>query len=163
MESGSALCLCAFLLPPLSRLCVGFAARLEVPQCFPPPQLRADCATVLLITGDPHGLEQPVRELQSLVHPCRKAERGPQSSTAPRALSNLPPARSRCVPAPRLPFACGVLSATRLHLYPRQDFKCKIKKKNAFGCFFFFPKIFFPVTFFILKYLNTPLSKSLLP
>lgn len=142
MESGSALCLCAFFLPPLSRLCVGFAARLEVPQCFPPPQLRADCATVLLITGDPHGLEQPVRELQSLVHPCRKAERGPQSSTAPRALSNLPPARSRCVPAPRLPFACGVLSATRLHLYPRQDFKCKIKKKKCLWVLFFFSQRF---------------------
>lgn len=157
-----------FFLPPLSRLWDGFDARLEVSQCFPPSQasgLRADCAAELLIRGDPRGLEQPGRELQSLVHPCRKAE-------VPRA--PLPPGHSA--------ISClQEAAACQLHAFPLPVVSSRphgsictqgsissvkyIKKnnKNAFGCFFFFPKIFFPVTFFIPKYLNTPLSKSLLP
>lgn len=157
-----------FFLPPLSRLWDGFDARLEVSQCFPPSQasgLRADCAAELLIRGDPRGLEQPGRELQSLVHPCRKAE-------VPRA--PLPPGHSA--------ISClQEAAACQLHAFPlpvvsswphgsicTQGSISSVKyikknNKNAFGCFFFFPKIFFPVTFFIPKYLNTPLSKSLLP
>lgn len=113
----------------------------------------------------PRGLEQPGRELQSLVHPCRKAE-------VPRA--PLPPGHSA--------ISClQEAAACQLHAFPlpvvsswphgsicTQGSISSVKyikknNKNAFGCFFFFPKIFFPVTFFIPKYLNTPLSKSLLP
>lgn len=157
-----------FFLPPLSRLWDGFDARLEVSQCFPPSQasgLRADCAAELLIRGDPRGLEQPGRELQSLVHPCRKAE-------VPRAPLPLGHSAISCLQE---------AAACQLHAFPLPVVSSwphgsictqgsissvkyiKKKNKNAFGCFFFFPKIFFPVTFFIPKYLNTPLSKSLLP
>lgn len=156
-----------FFLPPLSRLWDGFDARLEVSQCFPPSQasgLRADCAAELLIRGDPRGLEQPGRELQSLVHPCRKAE-------VPRA--PLPPGHSA--------ISClQEAAACQLHAFPLPVVSSRphgsictqgsissvkyIKKnnKNAFGCFFFLPKDFLSSHLFYSKVLKHPAFEILI-
>lgn len=102
-----------------------------------------------------------LREMQSPIHPPG-LWRGcvcSQGSGASGALGNLLLAISSRVPAPCCLLASSPRLATWLQPAPRRDFKCT---PLLFFFFFLKKRFLYQSPFSIPKYLNTPLSKSLL-